>query len=308
MQDVRTNRNSYIGGSDIPVILGISPFKTRFQLLKEKAGIEQDDFEGNIYTWYGNEMEGTIRDYIADKMETIFFEGEHLDTECFEIPCKCHTDGENDNTILEIKTTSRVHDNLDEYEVYIVQLLFYMWISKKDNGILAVYNRPDDMNTEFDESRLQLFNIKLSDYSVKMADIFDKLRTFIADVQRMKDNPLMTELDLMPDDIVTATQNIVVLENRLSLMKELEQKLKDAKKQLKSLMEEKGVKTFQTDNGYKLTLVEDKPDTVETITNFDIDSFSAEHPRLYKKFSSTTEKVKKGKSGYVLITVPKEEK
>ena len=31
--DVSEDRDKYIGGSDIPVILGLSPFKTRWQLL-----------------------------------------------------------------------------------------------------------------------------------------------------------------------------------------------------------------------------------------------------------------------------------
>ena len=39
MDTVRDERWRYIGGSDIPAIMGISPFKTRFQLLQEKAQI-----------------------------------------------------------------------------------------------------------------------------------------------------------------------------------------------------------------------------------------------------------------------------
>ena len=37
MQDVTKDRDKYIGGSDIAAILNISKFKTRWQLLKEKA-------------------------------------------------------------------------------------------------------------------------------------------------------------------------------------------------------------------------------------------------------------------------------
>ena len=50
MQDVRIDRNLYIGGSDIPIIMGISPFKKRFDLLLEKAGLKENDFDGNQYT------------------------------------------------------------------------------------------------------------------------------------------------------------------------------------------------------------------------------------------------------------------
>ena len=54
---VKEDRNLYIGGSDVPIILGISPFKTRYELLLEKAQIEESMFEGNAYTEYGNVME-----------------------------------------------------------------------------------------------------------------------------------------------------------------------------------------------------------------------------------------------------------
>ena len=53
MIDVTIDRDKYIGGSDIPIIMGISPFKSRFDLLLEKAGYLENDFKGNEYTEYG---------------------------------------------------------------------------------------------------------------------------------------------------------------------------------------------------------------------------------------------------------------
>ena len=47
MQNVRVDREKYIGGSDIPIIMGISQFKTRFDLLLEKAGLKENTFDGN---------------------------------------------------------------------------------------------------------------------------------------------------------------------------------------------------------------------------------------------------------------------
>ena len=64
MQDVKVDREKYIGGSDIPIIMGISHFKTRFDLLLEKAKLKENDFDGNDYTEYGNTMEPKIRQYI----------------------------------------------------------------------------------------------------------------------------------------------------------------------------------------------------------------------------------------------------
>lgn len=308
MQDVKTGRNGYIGGSDIPVIMGISPFKTRYELLQEKAGIIENTFEGNAYTEYGNIMEGYIRDYMADKLETIFFEGKHVSDYFNVMPCVCHTDGENDNTILEIKTTSKIYDSVDDYMIYLVQLLFYMWIADKKQGILAVYERPADFDTTFDESRLQIFHINFIDYAYLLSNIFDKIRSFIDDLQKLKEAPLMSELDLMPSDIVSLTNDIMAFEAKLLEMKDIEKKVKEDKIKLKKLMEEQGIKKFETPNGYKVTLVEDTPDTTETVESFNSAAFKESHPKLYKQFTEISEKVKKGRSGYVKITVPKEDK
>jgi predicted phage-related endonuclease len=52
--DVSEDRDKYIGGSDLPAILGLSKFKTRWQLLLEKAGLEERTFAGNRFTEYGH--------------------------------------------------------------------------------------------------------------------------------------------------------------------------------------------------------------------------------------------------------------
>ena len=59
-------------------------------------------------------------------------------------------------------------------------------------------------------------------------------------------------------------------------MKKIETQAKELKAQLKAAMEKAGTKTWETPNGIKITLVEDK------------------------------EVIKKGRSGYVKITLPKE--
>ena len=63
-ETVKQDRNKYIGGSDIPIIMNMSPYKSRFDLLLEKAGLKDDDFEGNQFTEYGNTMEPKIREFM----------------------------------------------------------------------------------------------------------------------------------------------------------------------------------------------------------------------------------------------------
>ena len=125
-ETVKQDREKYIGGSDIPVIMNLSPFKSRFDLLLEKAGYKENDFEGNVYTEYGNTMESKIREAINSQIKEPFTEGKHIrEAEADEIiGVRIHTDGENSDSILEIKTTSQIYPCVDDYKLYLVQLLF----------------------------------------------------------------------------------------------------------------------------------------------------------------------------------------
>jgi len=61
-------RRSSIGGSDIAVILGISPYKTPFGLWMEKTGRkEPDDLSGNKYVQFGVKLEPVIADWFAEE-------------------------------------------------------------------------------------------------------------------------------------------------------------------------------------------------------------------------------------------------
>lgn len=191
MQDVRTDRNKYIGGSDIPTIMNISPFKKRFDLLLEKADLLENEFEGNIYTEYGNILEPKIRDYINKLKNTNYIEYKKIDGNI-----RCHLDGFNEVSVLEIKTTSQVRKKVSSYKKYLVQLLFYMQTMKVDKGVLAVYERPRDFCEEFHEERLQVFDIDIKDYDELLKDINAAVKRFIKDLEKVKENPFIEEWEL----------------------------------------------------------------------------------------------------------------
>lgn len=310
MQDtVKKERDKYIGGSDIPVIMNLSPFKSRFDLLLEKAGYKEDTFEGNVYTEYGNKLEPKIREcvndlYYADvEKYGKYVEGKHIrEAEDGEIiGVRIHTDGENDNAILEIKTTSQVHETADDYKIYLVQLLFYMVNTGKPYGVLAVYDRPEDLSENFDESRLQIFNIALEDYKDLCSEIGEACEKFIEDLQKVKDNPFITEEELLPTEITDITARIVAFESQIDYLKSIEKKIKEDKARLKDAMQACGVKSWTTPNGYKITLVPDGEDKTEK--KFNPDKLKEADPDTYNKYLEDT--IVKGRSGYVKITAPK---
>lgn len=301
MQDVRIDRNLYIGGSDIPIIMGISPFKKRFDLLLEKAGLKENDFDGNAYTEYGNILEPKIRDYINSKEKLPFYEDKKVNGDI-----RCHVDGYNGkDTILEIKTTSRLHSSVNEYKVYLVQELFYMNEYEAKKGKLAVYERPEDFNEEFDEKRLTTYDINIKDYKELVEDILQAVDQFRKDLIKVKENPFITEEELQPKELIELSNQVAVLENELKAYKEIEKKYNDFKSRLFTAMEEYGVKTWLTNNGTRITRIESTSDTIETIQEFNIEKFKEENAETYNQYVEEKEIIKKGKKGYVKITLPK---
>lgn len=204
MQDtVKVDRDKYVGGSDIPAILGLSNFKTRYELILDKAGLYQDDFDGNMYTDYGNRLEPIIRKYVNDTQGYNFVEDKAIITTGKGLDIRCHCDGIDlpQNCILEIKTTGKLYKTLNnkKYKGYLSQLLFYMYTFGIDNGILAVYQRPVDLyNNELSTNNLQLWRITRHDYQKQLDVIIDEVDAFIDDVQIAKDNILVTPQDFKP--------------------------------------------------------------------------------------------------------------
>ena len=74
------------------------------------------------------------------------------------------------------------------------------------------------------------------------------------------------------------------------------------KEKLKALMEQEGVKKWTTNNGTQITLIPEGVDS--TVETFDEKAFKTENEEVYKKY--LVEKTKKGRKGYVKITIPKE--
>lgn len=299
MDTVRDERWRYIGGSDIAAIMGISPFKTRFQLLQEKAQIIEPDFKGNEYTEYGNVMEPKIRDYVNETLGRNFapdvlmngdfrFNLDGLDKECCQV--------------LEIKTTSQIHGKLEDYKVYLVQLLPYMRMAGAVEGYLAVYRRPDDFDETFNPLLLTVYEVHIDDYSDLLEEIDTQVEMFKKDLKKLRENPFITEEELQPKEVVEYANKVLVLEQQLESMKQLEKELKSAKAELKRLMQESGVKKWITPNGTKITLVPDGEDTI--VSAFNEKKFAKEKPDIYAEYLE--DKLKAGRSGYVRVTLPKE--
>ena len=302
MQNVTIDREKYLGGSDIPAIMGISPFKKRFDLLLEKAQLKDNDFLGNEYTEYGNELEPKIRDYVNS-----FSKKKYLEDKVIKDDLRYHSDGFNGECVLEIKTTSNIHDDVNDYKVYLVQLLFGMQMHNVKYGMLAVYQRPEDFNTEFDSDRLTTYQINIKDYKDLLEDINVAVDQFRKDLVKLKENPFLTEEDLQPNEVIELSNQVLALENQLSAYKQIEIEYKTLKEKLFNAMQDHQIKKWTTNNGVQITRVDGSEDSTVTVNKFNEEKFKEEHQDLYEGYVEEVQQTKKGRAGYLKITLPKGE-
>lgn len=304
-ETVNFERYRWIGGSDIAVIMSLSPFKTRWKLLREKAQIETDEFQGSVYTEYGNVMEPKIRDYLNQSLGFTFEEGK-----AYGEGIRIHTDGEDivKDTILEVKTTSHIKETVDDYKAYLVQLLFYMCERGMENGILAVYERPDDMSTEFDWQRLMTYPIVKKDYAELIEDIYAEIEAFKADLIKLKQNPWLTEEQLFPDDTVALTKRLIALKEAEEAFKEIKAEKELIEGSLGKLMERDGRKTGVI-QGYKVTWTPPKEATLQRKEEIDMAKIDASPYAKWIRDNcvTVTEKMGGARKGTIKLTKQKEE-
>ena len=299
MQDVKQDRWKYIGGSDIPIIMGLVDYgKNRWDLLREKAQLWEDTFEGNEYTEYGNKMEDVIRAYVNYSYDAEFVEDKRIVEPCY----RYHADGydKDRQRVLEIKTTSDELD-ADPPKKYLVQILYGITLYNTNTGLLAVYKRPDDFSEEFESSRLKFYQIYAPDYESVSDEIAYAIEEFLYDLTYLKEHPDCKESDLPSRNaLVPIANQLVELENSIALLKQMEAEYKELKANMKTAMEKRGIKSWSFNNT-KFTLVPDADD--EFVETFDETSFARDHADLYELYK--TFKVKKGKAGYVRVTQKK---
>ena len=307
-ENVTENRNKYLGGSDLPALFNVSPFKDCFTLAREKAGVIPAAFKGNEYTRYGQLLEPQIRDYINSIYELKFKENTNINE---ELGLRSNCDGldKEAGLLLEIKTNAGDKTTYEDVYDYILQMQMYMFQFNVEKGYLVQYKRPENFwsglnyetqhtddyfNQEFDPERISVMEIKRDDKLIQQ--ILSKAEKFWNDIERLKENPNMTEEEFYFNDKLTEYNNTInklsVLEKELARLKDIEKETKTQREILYELMHNVGVKTIVTNN---LMITKINPTTSEKI---DSKKLKEELPEIAKKYNKIT-----NVKGYVKITV-----
>ena len=348
MQDVTKNRHLYIGGSNISTIMGINKFQTRYDLLLEKCQIVEPEFVSNGYTEYGNIIEPQIRDYYNKLTDSNFIEDRFIEEgEDGHLGIRIHDDG-NDSKLkksMEIKSTSNIHEDVNDYDYYLVQLLIDMYKRNYKDGVLLVYNRPKKdvifnpktkqgelvKVSDFNPDNLQTFEIHIDDYEDLIAKMLKAIDKFINDKDLMEqtynwENRIMEEMEFENNEIQFYINKIVLFQNKIAEMKDIEKQVAGFKAKLKETMIE-AVKNGESDgklvtpNGIKVTLSVPKEDKEVEVEVLDTELYEKENEQLIKEelelktridevklnYLIKETQIKKGNNGRLTITMPKKE-
>lgn len=120
----------------------------------------------------------------------------------------------------------------------------------------------------------------------------------------------MEEFNFLPesvkDEVLSITGAIEELETQLKEYKVIQDKYEEFRQQLYSTMSEHSISKFTSNGGIQFTIVSESPTKTELVLEFDTETLKKENPEIYKKYLTQKEKITKGKSGYLRITIPKE--
>jgi putative phage-type endonuclease len=189
----RQERMLGIGGSDLPIILGLSNYKTPYQLYLEKTGVVQPDDEMSDFQYWGHKLEDVIRQEFA-KRNNVTVECPDTITHPFHEFLRGNVDGfiPEWNAILEVKcsaswmTSNWGEDGSDVIPMqYLVQVAHYCAITNADCAYIAVLIGGNDYR-EFKYVR---------DLALE-AKIIDAAKTFWDCVQTRTPPAAINQIDL----------------------------------------------------------------------------------------------------------------
>jgi putative phage-type endonuclease len=209
-----------LGGSDMPIILGLSNYKTPYQLYLEKIGdYEPDSCETPLQYW-GNQLESVIRDEFAKRNNVIVETPETVLHPDYDF-LRGNVDGyiRSLNAILEVKMSNSFiahqwgEDGSDVIPMqYLVQVAHYCAVMNADCAYIAVLIGGYDYR-EFKYTR----DLNLENY------IIEEARKFWECVQtRCAPDPInQIDLRLMfpkhdPEKMLTANDDVMEQLNTLT--------------------------------------------------------------------------------------------
>jgi putative phage-type endonuclease len=145
-EEQRKARMMGIGGSDMSIILGLSTYKTPYVLYLEKKGLIESAYKETEQQYWGNKLEGVIRQHFTATHNIDVHEPETLIHPLYDF-LRANVDGYIPawNAVLEIKCSDKYmrHEwgDADSDAIpmqYLCQVAHYCAVTNADKAIIAV--------------------------------------------------------------------------------------------------------------------------------------------------------------------------
>lgn len=246
-KDVTANRNLYIGGSDIAVVMGESRYKTPLQLWLEKTGkTPAPDLSNNQAVRMGVKLEQVVADLFTEETGKIVRQAPKV-YQHKEYPYMvAHIDRlvQGTDELLECKTTNAFKsEEWEDFKIpneYILQVQWYLGITGRTKGYVAVLIGGQQFKyseVNFDED---LFNLMVE--SAK--DFWNKVQNDIAPELTDGDDVTMKQLygnsandfivELFPDTQENA-EMVINIEETIAYRQQLVAEKLTADKEIKAI-------------------------------------------------------------------------
>lgn len=288
---VKDNRDYWIGGSDIPAIMGVSSFSTTFELAKDKLGLtpsgDSKDIFMEKYVDFGNTMEPLVRDYINEKYGVSY---EPISHKLEDERIRVNVDGFDINAptpLLEIKT----YGDSFRGEEFEWQIQAYMYALNVDKCLLVGYHRTkpeslfsfDDFDMEFKPENIT--EILVTREQGMIDEMLERVPKFIEQLEHLRENPDYSEMDFTlalgdNQELATRMNEFDETIRQFNQIKELVAREKEIKEEMRQLMLAHDIVTIETDEN-RLTASSDT-----TSMRFDSKAFKSDHPELFEKYQT----------------------
>lgn len=277
-------RRKGVGGSDIAAIMGLSPWKTAYQVYREKRK-EVADFEGNNATDWGKRMEPAIRQWYSD-----------LTGRCVRLPDKilqhskypfmlASLDGFTDDPRgVEIKTARSGRgwgepgtNEIPDY--YLLQVQHYMIVTGFpvfDVPVSIAGGSPELYEVPADKELQEMIIQAAADFWQQVIDGIPPEPVSYADaIQRFGKSTA--------EGLVTASETDILIVKDLRSVREkiktLEEMEEDLRGKIIIAMGDKGNVLADPDGSALVTYKLGKGKS-----SFDVKSLEKDHPEIYQKY------------------------
>ena len=282
-------RRKGVGGSDIAPIMGISPWKTAYQVYLEKIGEVRDYQESEVMDW-GKRMEPALRQWYSDKTgrsvrlpDKILY---HKEYPFMLASLDGYTD---DQRVVELKTSRYGKDWSEEipdyYQVQVQHYLFVTGFPVADTVVSIGGGSPELYEIPEDKELQQMILEAATEFWQRVQDRNPPPITTYADAVRRYGKS-------MAQGLVFASDAEITLVNDLRAVREDTKVLEAKEEAIKAIL----IKVLgdQAD-----TLV--NPDGTPLITykmakgriSLDAKALEREHPDIYKKHLKASEPVRR---------------